>query len=260
MTITTIEGPEGGLVCAATDGETWQPPVIFVHADCGRRSQWRHAVAHLSGKRGSVTFDRRGHGESDLPKSGEFDHAACCADIDAITNGLAMEKFVLVGHSGGGALAYTYAATRPAHVAGLLLVDPPVDASVTPDEEWQTQLAALRGPSYADAISAYFASIAGTDVSVVDEVVHDARATLQPTIIGAVESASTFHPHDLADQYVGPRLSIVQSTFDGPTAIHRAGAGFTHTVVDGAGHWIQLTAAERFHALLDAFLAEVDMA
>lgn len=260
MTLQNIEGPEGALACDVTPSETWRAPVIFVHSDAGRRSHWRHAVAHLGQSRGSVTFDRRGHGDSAFPASGEFGYAEECKDIDAIADTLGFEKFVLVGHSGGGALSYEYAATRHAHVAGLLLVDPNGDPDVMPEEQWQLQLSAMRGEHFADAADAYYRSIAGSDAAVIAEVLRDLHATDQRTIVGLLEAAHAFRPADFAEKYSGPRLSLVQSAFDTASAIHRQGDGFPHTTIDGAGHWIHLAAPDRFHSMLDEFLADVDRA
>ena len=260
MTLRSIEGPEGTLECDIMPSETWRAPVIFVHCDAGRATQWRHAVAHVEKSRGSVTFDRRSHGDSAFPASGDFAYDKSCEDIDAIADTLGFEKFVLVGHSGGGALAYTYAATRRAHVAGLLLVDPNGDAGVMSEEQWQQQLTAMRGEHFAEAADEYYRSIAGSDADIVDEVLRDLRATDQRTIVGTLEAAHTFRPADLADVYTGPRLSLVQPAFDTPLAIHRQGVGFPHTTFESARHWMQLAAPTRFHYFLDQFLSEVDNA
>ena len=62
-------------------------------------------------------------GESDPSASGDGSVDAMAADIDAVTRALGLRRFVLAGHSDGGAVAASYAAAHPERVAGIALVD-----------------------------------------------------------------------------------------------------------------------------------------
>jgi pimeloyl-ACP methyl ester carboxylesterase len=62
--------------------------------------------------------------------------------VEALAKSLKLDRFVLVGHSLGGGIAWYFAATRPGRVSQLILVD---SAGYPPDGEvrWPTRLARL---------------------------------------------------------------------------------------------------------------------
>ena len=75
-----------------------------------------------------VTFDRRGHGRSDVPGRG-YDLDTLAGDIAAVARQLNLVDVVLVGHSLGGAEAIRYlAAHADGRVAGLVLSAPSAPA------------------------------------------------------------------------------------------------------------------------------------
>ena len=160
----------------------------------------------------------------------------------------------------GQATLFVHAATRSAHVAGLLLVDSNGDPGVMTEEQWQQQLTAMRGEHFAEAADERYRSSAGSSEDVLDELLRDLHATDQRTIVGTLEAAHVFRPAHLAGVYAGPRLALVQRAFDTPFAIHRQGRRFPHTTFEGAGQWMQLAAPTRFRYFLDQFLSEVDKA
>ena len=58
-----------------------------------------------------LTFDLRGHGKSAVPKDGDYAVESFVKDLEAVVEKLRLERFVLVGHSLGGAVAVKYAST-----------------------------------------------------------------------------------------------------------------------------------------------------
>lgn len=70
-----------------------------------------------------VTFDPRGVGGSDAPRSeDEFSQATTVRDAAAVADAVGLPRSVVIGHSGGGAVALTYALTFPERVSHLVLL------------------------------------------------------------------------------------------------------------------------------------------
>lgn len=252
----TIKGPQGSLaVTVSTVGSS--TPAIFLHADLGSRHQWDEVLANLGELRPFAAPDRRGHGESEPPANGRFGIIEETDDVLAVADSLGFDQFGLIGHSGGAAVAFQLANTNPGRVAGLLLLDPPPDPKAIPNEQRTAMLDGVRSDPVKSA-SDFYRSIAGSDSGVVERVLRDVRSTPPQTIAAVTEAMFEFDPASVAGRFEGPSLSIIQSQFDGPQALHRLGPGMPHRSLDGAGHWLQLGAPGRIAPILDEFLASID--
>ena len=96
--------------------------MVFVHGFGGNATQWRNQLKQFSDDSRVVALDLRGHGLSDKPH-GQYTIAEHLADIDAALRVLEVqEKFVLLGHSFGGAIVAEYAAAHPERVEKLVLI------------------------------------------------------------------------------------------------------------------------------------------
>src|SRR5262249_13563552 len=154
------------------------------------------------------------------------------------------DRYMLVAHSGGALTAFAYASLEPDRLLGLILVDPPPDPAVMPRGMMEGVLEKLRGEDYAKTLESYFRQTAGEDEKVVHRILTDAKATPKETVIGTVEANMRFNPREFLG-YEGPALSIIQSQYEVPGALHRI-AQIETVAIDGVGHWIHLGAPERF--------------
>jgi pimeloyl-ACP methyl ester carboxylesterase len=110
-------------------GEPGSRPVLLVNGFASSQAMWNYQIPGLleAGLR-CVTFDRRGHGRSDVPGRG-YDLDTLAADIGAVARQLNLVDVVLVGHSLGAAEAVRYlAAHSDGRVAGLVLSAPSAPA------------------------------------------------------------------------------------------------------------------------------------
>src|SRR5882724_8702525 len=98
-------------------------PVVLVHGWGVDRRMWVHQAAAFRRYFTTITYDRRGCGQSTAPA----DHALELEDIDAILDELKLKGAGVVGMSQGGRVAMRYAITRPARVTGLVLQGAPLD-------------------------------------------------------------------------------------------------------------------------------------
>ena len=110
-----ITVPTGRTLKAETSGPTDGWPVFLLHGTPGSRNgpKPRNALLHLMGIR-LVTYDRPGYGGSTRHEGRRVVDAA--ADIVAIADHLGIERFSVVGRSGGGPHALACAAGFPDRV------------------------------------------------------------------------------------------------------------------------------------------------
>ena len=96
-------------------------PVIFMHGGLGFDHQYfRPFVDPLADAAQVVYYDHLGHGKSDRPTNfSEITLERLSSDCDALTTALGFDKFVLVGHSYGGFVAFDFAFRFPNRLAGL---------------------------------------------------------------------------------------------------------------------------------------------
>ena len=103
-------------------GPAGKPVVVFVNSLGTDFRIWRDVVVRLAGDFPIITYDKRGHGLSDLgrmPYSID-DHVL---DLAALLDRLNVRDAIICGLSVGGMVAQGLAATRPDLVRGLILCD-----------------------------------------------------------------------------------------------------------------------------------------
>jgi long-chain acyl-CoA synthetase len=99
-----------------------QRTFVFIHGFGGQATQWVYQLRQFSLENRVIALDLRGHGRSDKPNEG-YDMPQLQADLEAALRLLdVQDKFVLVGHSFGGALVAEYALQHPQQVEGLVLI------------------------------------------------------------------------------------------------------------------------------------------
>jgi pimeloyl-ACP methyl ester carboxylesterase len=70
-----------------------------------------------------LSLDQRGHGDSEWVDPPAYSYDRYAADLAEVAIKLDLRDFVLIGHSMGGTVALSYAATYPARVKKLVVVD-----------------------------------------------------------------------------------------------------------------------------------------
>ncbi|PCI20361.1 MAG: alpha/beta hydrolase [Piscirickettsiaceae bacterium] len=98
-------------------------PVIFIHGNFGSWRHWTPSLENLPTDFIAYAPDLRGCGDSEAPSDG-YDIQTLSEDILNLANNLKLDKFHLVGHSLGGAVAQELAGTSPERILSLTLVSP----------------------------------------------------------------------------------------------------------------------------------------
>jgi pimeloyl-ACP methyl ester carboxylesterase len=103
---------------------TQRAPLLLTHGYSSSASMWAPNLAALGAHRQIVTWDIRGHGQSDSPRRPElYSEAASVADMAAVLDTAGIERAVVGGLSLGGLLSLAFYLAHPSRVTGLLLFD-----------------------------------------------------------------------------------------------------------------------------------------
>jgi pimeloyl-ACP methyl ester carboxylesterase len=103
-------------------GDPADPPIIFLHGFPESHRTWRHQMAALADRYFCIAPDQRGYAGSDKPSEvSDYAVPKLIADIFALADALGIERFTLVGHDWGGAIAWAVALKDQARVERLIL-------------------------------------------------------------------------------------------------------------------------------------------
>ncbi len=98
-------------------------PVVLIHGSNGSLHMWEGWTGELKDRARLITVDLPGHGLTGAWPRDEYTVEAYTDFIEVLADVLNLDRFALVGHSMGGAVAWSFAATRPERVSHLILVD-----------------------------------------------------------------------------------------------------------------------------------------
>jgi pimeloyl-ACP methyl ester carboxylesterase len=251
-----VEGRQGRL--RLDDGGSGGIPVVFVHGNGGNRTQWAAQLRHLRAGRRVAAFDLRGMGESEIAGNSDYSVEGFAEDVAAVADALGLGRFVLVGHSYGGAVVAAYAGKHPDRLAGLVFADVAGDIRNPPPAQAEALRRGLLPENYEDFTRRWFEGILVKGTAATKEAVFQSlRATRPEVFIAATTGLYTFDPVAALSPYRGPRLHIASFLADNPAAIHRGFKDMPVRVVPDASHWLMMDRPEEFNRVLDEFLREV---
>lgn len=246
----TIDGPAGSL--NVDDGGGTGMPVLFVHSFGGSAAHWRGQLAHLRRHRRAAAMELRGHGESGAPPDGDYSVPALAQDVAAVADALELRRFVLVGHSMGGAAAAAYVGSNADRVAGLVLVGTPGKS----DAARATQIMASLRADYDKVMAGYWDSLMEGAEPAVRELLEAEMRRMEPdAALSMISAIFDFDPLPALRAYGGSLLLIDADHGDSPTALHHQLPDATRKRVTDTSHWPHLDKPQEFNRLLDDFLA-----
>jgi len=250
-TTRSLSGPAGRL--HVDDGGQGTPVVVFLHSFGGSTQQWAAQLAHVRQTRRAIAIDLRGHGRSDARANGDYAVDSLASDVAAVADELDLQRFVLVGHSMGGAAASAYAGKHGDRLAGLVLVGTPGKSS----PEMATQVLTAMEADYAKVSEDYWKRLL-TDAR--PQVEAEVRKDMAPisreaslAMIGAIFAYDPL-PKLAAYTAAGPILLIDTPHGDGPQALHSQMPALPRRVITGTSHWPHMDKPAEFNAILDEFL------
>lgn len=104
-------------------GKTRTDPIVLVHGFSSTADAWLRVGEVLSADYHVIAPDLRGHGASDWDPQERYSDERLAADVRVLVQQLGLPPFTLIGHSMGGAVAFTYASSYPEDVKRLVIED-----------------------------------------------------------------------------------------------------------------------------------------
>jgi pimeloyl-ACP methyl ester carboxylesterase len=146
----------------ALAGDPASPPVILLHGFPESHRTWREIATRLKDDFYLIMPDQRGFAASDRPQDVEaYATDTLVADIFALAEALGIERFALVGHDWGGAIAWNAALRGDPRLTRLAIVNAPhplvFQKSLIDDadqREASQYISAFRQPGFEQAVEA----------------------------------------------------------------------------------------------------------
>ncbi|RST29875.1 alpha/beta fold hydrolase [Sphingomonas ginkgonis] len=150
----------GVTLNVALDGPADAPPVILLHGFPESHRTWRVVAPLLRDRFRLVMPDQRGFAGSDRPQEVEaYKAETLVADIFALADALSIDRFALVGHDWGGAIAWAAAIKGDPRLTRLAVVNAPhpvvFQKSLVEDEAQRAAsqyITAFRTPGFEQAV------------------------------------------------------------------------------------------------------------
>jgi pimeloyl-ACP methyl ester carboxylesterase len=118
--------PNGTRLHYASAGEKGRPLILFVHGFPEFWYEWHEQLAEFGGDYFAVAPDLRGFNLSDMPADpSAYKAKHIVDDLRLLAAHLGYEKFVLVAHDWGGAIAWNLAIAMPDLLHKLIIINSP---------------------------------------------------------------------------------------------------------------------------------------
>ena len=244
--------------------------IIMIHGGLLTKEMWDGPFQELAESYRVVRYDARNHGKS-LSEKGDFFHFK---DLDALMDGLHIEKAVIMGLSMGGYVATDFVLRHPNKVSGLILVAPGLSGYDFHGPEFEAFIerynaAAASGDK--DQIAAAFmeAWVYGPKRKAEDlpQALRDrVRGMIRQSMETHNDQAVEYRPLPLAagrlNEIKAPTLAIV-GDLDMPGILEIVDLlgknlpNFDKVVIPGVAHMVSLEKPAEFDAAVRAFLKKV---
>ena len=129
-------------------GREGLPPMVLLHGFSAHAHYWDGFAAKMRDNFHVYALDQRGHGDSEWAT--DYGPETMPADFASFVDQLGLDRFVLLGHSMGGGVAFRYAASHPERIENLIIVDsslPSPDRPAVPNRHNSVQRSLASGAS-----------------------------------------------------------------------------------------------------------------
>lgn len=151
-------------------GDPASPPMVLLHGLTGHAHIWDHMAPQLAERYHVLAPDQRGHG--DTQHADTYATADFVADLEAIVDAWALDRFVLIGLSMGAHNSIAFAAKNPTRVERLVLIDipPKLNRNQAPNWEVISRLAVTGHKRYTAFDDAVADARAGTPTAPIENL------------------------------------------------------------------------------------------
>lgn len=247
-------------------GPADKPVIVFANSLGTDFRIWRDVIVRLAGDFPIVTYDKRGHGLSDVGKApySMDDHVG---DLEGLLDHLKVKRAIVCGLSVGGLIAQGLYAKRPDLVRALILCD--TAHKIGTAESWNARIATVESDgiaSIADGVLKLWFTPEFHEQRKADLTGYRNMLARQP-VEGYAGTCAALRDADYteaAKAIAVPTLCVVGDQ-DGstPTALVRSMAdlipGSRFKIIDGAGHIPCVEQPEALVELIRRFIARLPL-
>jgi pimeloyl-ACP methyl ester carboxylesterase len=200
----------GAAIRGEREGEG--APVVLCHGITATRRQILHGSRALARAGHTViSYDARGHGESDPAPPGEgYVYPEMVADLEAVVADQVGEgRFALAGHSMGAHTAVAYALAHPERIGALIVIGPVYDGTISAEslDYWDGLATALEDGGI-DSFVDYIDRVQGIDPAWRDSVIRFTRERMSAhrhldAVAVALREVPRSRPFDSLDELGG---------------------------------------------------------
>ena len=228
-------------------------PVVLLHGNWATSSWWEPVLERLPADTRAIAPDLRGRGRT---TGGGGDHGigTYAEDLRALVDALGLERFALVGHSLGSAVAMEFALRRPERLTSLVVVSPAwIDGMPESYAVEAHQVRLKNDIAYMDAALRAITPGAPRD-ALWERLVREGNAQTLDAALGLIPALLEWRPGDAVGAIRVPRV-VISGALDaftgGPNATRVARAlGCELVTMDGVGHGPMIEAPDRFADIL----------
>lgn len=246
----TVASFDGVPIAYDVSGEG-EGAVVLIHGWACDRTYWREQVAELGERYRVVAIDLAGHGDSGDERE-VWSIESLARDVEAVVDDLALESFVLVGHSMGGQVALLVAASMPERSIGVIGVDTLHDFEWDlSDDEWRKFIAGFEKEfrsTCEEFVADFFLDTSPAALEA--EIVADMCSTDPGPATALMRDYRNVDYADLTSR-TRIRVRCINAAL-WPTKVetNRRYADFDAQIMEGVGHFPMLETPRAFNELL----------
>lgn len=244
-----------GKIIYYDDGGSSGVPIIFVPGLGGDHTLFQYQLDHFRKSRRAIAVDLPGHYKSTSLCESTYSIKEMAATLIKLIDLLKIDRFVLVGHSLGGAVITEAARQAPEKVAVLIFIDPAANVFQLPKERKEKTLASLKASDYKALIRSWFSSALSSSKNKTNILVFEALDNVsQETLTGEYRALTEYDAIDALRSYSGPMLSINRPQNTGNLSYYKLVPKIESVFLKKVSHWFMIDNPEKVNRIIDDFL------
>lgn len=254
---------ETGPVFYDDVGEDEPTALVLVHGWSCDMSVWSENVGELSATMRTIAIDLPGHGQSRGPARGyTMDYLA--RGVDAVVRSSGIERAILVGHDSGASVIRQYYRMYPERVAGLIVVDGPLQETMT-TAMLESFFVDIQGKDSRRAITDHVEGLLHEDMQpeqkrhILETILSTPRTVQIDSLRGATD------PKLFENDPIEVPLLLVLSENDPSWSrpyenyVRLLAPQVEYRKLRGVGHFLMMDAPERFNRTVVEFLEQEEL-
>jgi non-heme chloroperoxidase len=263
----TVASPDGVKLAVQEWGNPQGPAILFIHGFAQSNLSWAKQVRDpaLAAKYRMVTFDLRGHGQSDKPDARDAyqQNARWAGDVQAVMQALSLQRPVLVAWSYAGRVASDYLmAHGDSAIAGVNYVSAVTDAASNAGAPANAAAGGTVSPDLAVQIASTRAFLEFCFVNKPPADEFETMVAFNAMVPRYVRLAMLGRPTPYAETFAKLTVPVLVSHGTADRAMLPKNGEFTLGAIRGAraswyeggGHMLFWESAGRFNTELSAFV------